>query len=259
MTIITGYICEMYCLRQHMYATAPTSILSRYPFLIPLVVEYLHDKDVLTALLLINRWIRLDLSGYCLKQFVRQCNIAKIASVKRYLPLRATCVKKVTSLPISLPSEWQHSSLKKISFDVYFNQPIAVGTIPDSISHLSFSSEPGSYHGAGFNRPLLIGSIPSSVTHLEFGHAFNQPIAVGTIPNSVTHLTFGHNFDQPIEVGVIPDSVTHCTFGTYFDQLIVPGSIPHSVTHLKFCPGFRKSLHLPDDSIPPSVISLKFW
>ena len=116
------------------------------------------------------------------------------------------------------------NSLTHLTFDYNFDQPIVVGSLPNSLNHLIFCYE--------FNQPIVTGSLPNSLTHLTFGDKFNQPIVSGSLPNSLTHLTFGYTFNQPIVTGSLPNSLTHLTFGCFFDQPIVVGSLPNSLTHL---------------------------
>ena len=86
------------------------------------------------------------------------------------------------------------------------NQPLNVGEIVDTITHLTFDQD--------FNQPLQPRYIPDSVTHLTF-RSFNQPLRPGHIPDSVTYLAFIRNFDQPLQSGHIPDSVTHLAFCSF--------------------------------------------
>lgn len=59
------------------------SILSKYPFLMPLVVDHLGDKDVLTSLLLTNKEIRGDLQGYCCQGHQCRSLLASSSEVRR--------------------------------------------------------------------------------------------------------------------------------------------------------------------------------
>jgi hypothetical protein len=42
-----------------------------------------------------------------------------------------------------------------------------------------------------FNQPVAAGVLPAGLTKLEFGICFDQPMAVGVLPVSLTQLTFG--------------------------------------------------------------------
>lgn len=224
-------------------------MLFQYSFFIPLLADSLDDKDVLTALLLVDHDIRFQLKGYCLKRNVKQSDLSKVASLDRILPVKIISIYDVTSLPIVVPSDLNNSSVKVITFDTEFNQPITRGSIPSQATDLRF--------GYQFNQPILVGCFPPSLERLFLGFKFNQHIPVGSIPASVTHLTFSSCFNQPVQVGAIPDSVTHLQFGDDFNQPLPIGSIPSSVTHLTFGCNFSQS----DSSvfIPLSVTHLTYF
>jgi hypothetical protein len=67
--------------------------------------------------------------------------------------------------------------------------------------HLTFGRE--------FNQSLAVGVLPSTLTHLTFGFHFNQSMESGVLPASLTHLAFGHYFRQPLAAGVLPATLTH--------------------------------------------------
>ena len=136
------------------------------------------------------------------------------------------------------------NSLTHLTFSGHFNQPIIAGTLPNSLTHLTF--------GGNFNQPIVAGSLPNSLTHLTFGREFNQSIVAGSLPNS---LTFGYTFNQPIVTGSLPNSLTHLTFGS-FNQPIVVGSLPNSLTHLTF--GWDFNQQIVAESLPNSLSHLEF-
>lgn len=199
-----------------------SSILSQHSFVIPLVTNYLSDKDVVSSLILVNKAIVGDLKGYCVKKWIKTPRFLTITNANRYFSVGASGIE-VAQLPIPLPSECHGKKFNKIWFLPSFNEVIPVGAIHDSVTYVQFSDR--------FNQPIAINTFPTSVTHLHFGDDFDQPLVVGSIPNSVTHLSFGSEFNQPLTVGIIPDSVTHLIFGCY-EKSMAPGVIPASVTHL---------------------------
>ena len=105
--------------------------------------------------------------------------------------------------------------LAELSFGPFFNQLIAEGALPGSLTQLSF--------GVCFNQPIAEGVLPGSLTQLSFGQDFNQAIAEGVLPSSLTQLSFGYLFNQPIAEGVLPSSLTQLSFGYYFNQAIAEG------------------------------------
>lgn len=219
-------------------------MLLTYNFLLPLVLEFSDDKDVLTNVLPTGKFLRPYLLNYQLKRVVNSVTSDNISLLDRYLPVVVTAIKDVDTMEAlrRVPR-----SVKHLILDDWFNYPLVPGCVPP-VRSLTF--------GYVFNSEVQVGSIPDSVTHLTFGHRFNQRLTPGAIPSSVTSLTFGADFNQPLSPGIIPDSVTHLKFGLTFTQHIHPFTIPNSVTHLEF--GFYFNQPLQPDCIPPSVQNLSF-
>jgi hypothetical protein len=132
---------------------------------------------------------------------------------------------------------------KILHLNVFFNQPLKKGDVPNSVATLRF--------GFAFNQPLKKGDIPNSITTLQFGYNFNYLLKKGDIPNSVTTLCFGDHFDQPLKKGDIPNFVTTLCFGEHFNQPLKKGDIPNSVTTLRF--GYDFDQPLCSEVIPNSV------
>ncbi len=94
-----------------------------------------------------------------------------------------------------------------------------------------------------FNQPLKIGAIPNSVESLTFGYEFDQPLEIGAIPNSVESLTFGYFFSQFLEVGVIPNSVKSLNFDEGFNQNLI--NLPNTIEELVIYEDFNSKIKFP--------------
>ena len=145
-------------------------------------------------------------------------------------------------------------------FGSCFNKSIS-GNIPGSVKNLVF--------GIHYDQPLRIGDIPNSVTHLSF-YGFNS-LSTSVIPGSVSHLTLGecYNFymydigDTPDYIfgnppeyltDHIPSSVTHLTLGDACCRTKI--KIPESITWLKLGATFNTLEYI---TIPESLVCLNVY
>ncbi len=127
---------------------------------------------------------------------------------------------------------WWKDTVKELTFDWGFNQPITGVVWPASLLQLSF--------GGDFNQPIVGVSWPASLQQLRLGidyiagGDFNQPIAGVVWPASLKRLYFGLKFNKPV-IGVVwPAVLQELSFGTWFNQPIVGVSWPASLQQLRF-------------------------
>ncbi|GAM21968.1 hypothetical protein SAMD00019534_051430 [Acytostelium subglobosum LB1] len=90
------------------------------------------------------------------------------------------------------------TSLTKLGLD-FFRAHLVPSLIPSSVTRLSLKF-----------CPIAVGSIPSSVTNLSVLQ-LDHPMAVGMFPASLTKLTLTRFFKH-FTPGIIPSSVTHLSF-----------------------------------------------
>jgi hypothetical protein len=129
-----------------------------------------------------------------------------------------------------------------------FNQPIEVGVLPQSLTHLTFSVK--------FNQPIEVDVLPQNLTHLTFGSKFNKPIGLDVLPQNLTYLMFGNCFNQKIEVGVLPQSLTELIFTSKFNKPIGLEVLPTNLTHLVFGDSFNHRIK--ENVLPQSLNYLIF-
>ena len=79
----------------------------------------------------------------------------------------------------------------------FYNQPLALGALPPSLTTLSF------HHGI-FNRQLHAGVLPASLDFLDLGDGYNPPLSQGVLPASLRTLRVGRRFKQ---MRVLPASL----------------------------------------------------
>ncbi|GAM17915.1 hypothetical protein SAMD00019534_010900 [Acytostelium subglobosum LB1] len=92
---------------------------------------------------------------------------------------------------------------------------------------------------------LGLASVPfpkSSLLKLELSDSFNHMILPSSLPDSITVLTLGFYYNQPINVNTLPKSLNTLTFGQKyrFNSIIAPDSLPHTLIQLKFGKIFSK-------------------
>lgn len=180
-------------------------------FTILIVMSYLSDKDAVQSLLICGKELKPAFDNYSIKSSMNASKINDLLNPNSDIKYRIVAVKEMQIDQLILLPQ----SVRKLSFDTNFNQPLAVGVLPSLVTHLTF--------GNCFNQSLYVGVLPSSMTHLIFGWDFDQSLEVEVLPSSLTHLIFGVKFNHPIEVGVLPSSLTHLTFGCYFNQPLQVG------------------------------------
>ncbi|KAN0028440.1 hypothetical protein ACTFIV_010284 [Dictyostelium citrinum] len=159
------------------------------------------------------------------------------------------------------------NSVKLITFNSGFNQPLKRGIIPSNVTKVLFNK------GSNFNYPLEVGTFPSSCTEIRFGSAFNQEIKQAHLPEALIYLDLGHyfnrdfilpstlktlilsiNFNSPLKVGDLPISLEHLEFGDEFNKPIPKGVIPPNVTYLKLSKYFQQQIKPTD--LPSSIKTL---
>ena len=80
------------------------------------------------------------------------------------------------------------TGLQKLILRNSYNQPLAKGVLPDSLTHLTF--------GYCFNQLILPGVLPASVKHLRVKHKFNGYIGSCVLPAGLIHLRFGWDWES---------------------------------------------------------------
>lgn len=113
------------------------------------------------------------------------------------------------------------------------NQPLGVGSIPDSVETLNIAGEDG---------VIAVGAIPVSVTTIAFSWSWNHPIISGTFPDSLTDLFFSYGFNQPLSPGILPRSLQKLSLGESFNRDIAPGVLPNTLKVLRFGSKFNQPL-----------------
>ncbi|GAM19067.1 hypothetical protein SAMD00019534_022420, partial [Acytostelium subglobosum LB1] len=119
--------------------------------------------------------------------------------------------------------------------------------LPDTITSL--------YLNSWFRQPMAVGYLPNSITHLSNYWNRDNPLQTGTLPSKLTELMFNSEFNQSIEPGVLPDSITKLQFGDYFDKCLMPGSLPPLLRWLDI--GYSYNQKLVAGTLPPSLTQLK--
>lgn len=224
------------------------SVLLVYQFVMPLLLEYLSDQDVLQTVLVTGKVMRPSLIAYRVKSGLILSQAREFAGCHRYLPVQptricdwngedlhfCTALKQLENhqdfnrfiLPGELPSSLQ---VIRFNFSGTFNQPITQNVLPPHLKRL--------YLGDNYNQPLQVGALPSSLEFVDFGHSFDQEVLAGMIPHGVSEIEFGDSwgrtrFHKPLPPGAIPDSVTRLTLNPVCSSLLLPGSLPSSLTSL---------------------------
>ena len=129
-----------------------------------------------------------------------------------------------------------------------FNQPIKVGVLPQSLTHLTFSVK--------FNQEIDSNVLPRNLSYLTFGSNFNKPIRRSVLPQNLTDLTFGNCFNQQIEENVLPQNLTNLVFSSEFNKLIRENVLPPNLTRLVFGNKFNHKIR--QNVIPQSLKYLIF-
>ncbi|KAK5577480.1 hypothetical protein RB653_002421 [Dictyostelium firmibasis] len=138
-------------------------------------------------------------------------------------------------------------SLKEISFNNFFKQPIQEDVIPNGVTSLSF--------GYSYNKPIEKDVLPDSIKKLSFGFLFNQSIIKDILPINLTSLSFNYHFNQPIGKGVLPNSLTYLSFEGVFNQKFEVGSLPNNITNLSLCYFYDQPFSI--GSLPTSLKELR--
>lgn len=216
----------------------PSINLFTYQFLLPLLLDYLTDSDVLARLVVSHRSIASSIkrSLHCY-------------DVKRLLPIAtARMIVQMRSINQSIDLPLAFIRIKGLSSDdAHLINTIKWSRRADHEFHFTFID--------GLNRPNLVaGSLLITHHHASHVRSINQLTSSDnrnpklrtlqlTCPSSsssceVTHLTFYNTtcdhalIYSPLEPGAIPESVVDIDFGNVSYALIA-GSLPSSLTRLK--------------------------
>lgn len=106
-------------------------------FTILIVMSYLSDNDALQSLLICGKELKPAFDNYSIKSSINVSQINDLLNPNNYIKYRIVNVKKIMQIDqlILLPQ-----SVRKLSFDSDFNQPLAVGVIPSLLTHLTFGN-----------------------------------------------------------------------------------------------------------------------
>ncbi|GAM23183.1 hypothetical protein SAMD00019534_063580, partial [Acytostelium subglobosum LB1] len=118
----------------------------------------------------------------------------------------------------------QCPSLTRFVVNKHFNDPLKVGSLPNTLTELDLRSM--------FGRPIEPGVLPAGLTRLAMSDYYNQPIPPGVLPEGLTDLSLGDEFDQPLVEGGLPASLTRLCLSENFNQDINSAVFPKSITHL---------------------------
>lgn len=252
----------------------PVTPLLNHSFLIPLLLHFLDDEDVLTGLLVTGTIMKPCLTDYLIKSSITPQIAQDITNWTRYLPVRIISIHDHEGQDLrfysGLRSLTTHEdfddpipigvlplSLKSLELGMEFSQPIPVGVLPLGLEEVTF--------GFHFNQPLVAGALPQSLTSVLLSCYFNQQILPGQIPDSVKTLRLGESFsdpeseedsefNQPLPPGAIPNSVTNLMLSQYFTQVLQPGSLPSSLRILSIGSDFNQPFTA--DVVPQGLTSL---
>ncbi|EGG22532.1 FNIP repeat-containing protein [Cavenderia fasciculata] len=159
------------------------------------------------------------------------------------------------------------NSLTSIRFGDRYNQRITKGVLPNSLTSLQFRNHDNQPKGVlpdsltslkfgdKYNRSIAKGVLPNSLTSIQFRKYYNQPIAKGVLPNSLTSIQFGVHYNKLITKGVLPDSLTSIQFGDQFDQPIAKGVLPNSLKSIQFGDQYNQKI---EGVLPNSLTSIQF-
>ncbi|EFA80758.1 hypothetical protein PPL_06344 [Heterostelium album PN500] len=129
------------------------------------------------------------------------------------------------------------SSLKSISFDPQFNEPLTVGSLPAGLKIIQLE---------GYDGTIESGAFPDGVEEINL-QSYSKPLGYGVLPNSVKSLKYAGR--HPIGVGVLPQNLETLTYSGYQCEL-EDGVLPSSLTSLIMAPSQwipkLKSHHLPN-------------
>lgn len=202
--------------------------LFRHSFLLPLIVDYLDDADVLLGLLPINSSIKQYLDRYQIKRSVTEHQYRFLTGTARYFTPVITRLEYVTD-----PKLTSISTLKAVKMDD-LKSDITVGMISESVEELYFK----------YSHPLCEGMLPKhlKVLHMREGNKY-QPIKPGILPNELQELVVGDGFG-PVKIGSLPSSLTSISWEdeNYNGNLSFgAGMFPESLTSLKLHVSFDDS------------------
>ena len=203
------------------------------------------DNEDITPHDLLERFDDKDFKKWFYDKFYVNIEIIKEEEYNLIKKLHLAYLDKVEHFP-------KLTSLTHLRFDGLFgddyNEPIGVGVLPQSLTHLTFGDE--------YNKLINVDVLPQSLTHLTFGYEYNETIGVNVLPQSLTHLIFGFEYNKSIGKDVLPQSLTHLTFGPDYNELINEDVLPQSLTHLTFGYDYNKLINV--NVLPQSLTHLTF-
>lgn len=233
------------------------SYLQNYNFILESVLKYMSDKDVITNATCVAKFLYVSDEStfryhYTLKSGVTLERFQAIKQSKlRNVNFSQIIAKSIDELPtiksfyplfdsLKLADSYNHligvdilpnfQTLTSLTFGYHFNNPIAIGVLPDSLISLTF--------GSLFDQPLDINVLPKSIQHLVFGDLFNN---VFVSPESIVSLEFGFRFNLPITDSMLSVSLRSLKFGYQFNQVVVLSKCT-SLTSLEFGKCFNQSI-----------------
>lgn len=195
------------------------SILCLYNFIIPLVVAYLNDGDVMARLLTINKSIKQLLPKYSFKRICDAATALKICQLDAGILFSITRIRtKDTDLETLLKVvELNREQLKEVHYDCRYKGDDC--EIPECVTHLKIDTltlmiPPGAIPNSVVDLDsyvrcrLVVGSIPSSVkvARLSISLTYYRP---EMIPVTVIDLNLTLNEIRILELypGIFPNSI----------------------------------------------------
>lgn len=221
-------------------------ILLVYSFIIPSLLHYLTDEDVLLRLLVTGSSIKPFLDNYVIKYFVNPWLARDITCWGRYIQVTVIQIFDYYDEDVRF-----HSKLDHLRFSDDFNAKLV--QLPMSLKTLEL--------GKNYNQPTTMLNkrvLPTSLTRLQFGLSFNQSIQPHSLPASLKSLSFDQHFNQPLSSDMIPPTLETLTLGSSFqNQLFLPptltslvlGSSIHNITLEGGLPSSLTSLELGKDMV----------
>jgi hypothetical protein len=216
------------------------NVMSRYPFAITIVTQFLDDCDVLCILLLTAKSMQHLLTGYRVRQPVLYEVYERLMRTTQYLRVCISYVISVSKLPLAASSTVTH-----IEMHPNFNEPLSDGMFPAQLTCLQFDHD--------FNQPINPGVLPHTLQHLEFvGTRFKQRLVIGSLPSSLKSLKL--RFLQAIPVNVLPSSLTSLQVYQFDDVRLTAALLPN-LKSLAFR-RFASPSQLVPGALPPGLESV---
>lgn len=260
--------------------------LLRYPFLLPLVIAFLNDGDVVARLLITSKSIRQMITKYTFKRLCVDDQPIEIVQASRDIQFSFEAVTLEYILSDSFPraQKLNKSPLKycKYGYSGYDKMPnygvthlqinrwshrlfrVPVGLIPRTVidleaysCQLEVDSIPASVKTVRLMDVDIStfdpSVIPSTVTSLSITDSKQNPQATihSVFPASLTSLQLDHH-NQPFAVGILPSSLKSITCNSELLSKLDPGAIPDSVVSLELK---WDDLYVPKSGVAPNTVS----